>query len=191
VRVRIFRWRGEFVFGDVAGVDGALGGEQEEILDDGRVLVAEIDGERGFSLVEMRHDDVDEFDFLLGLLVAALGFFLAGLRRFSSAAMSARINSELMISMSRIGSTVPSSWMMSSFSKQRTTWTMASVSRMLARNWLPRPAPSEAPLTRPAMSTNSMAVGTSFCEPEIFESTASRESGTVTMPTFGSMVQNG
>ena len=47
-----------------------------------------------------------------------------------------------------------------SSSKQRTTWTMASVSRMLARNWLPRPSPLEAPSTRPAMSTNSMAVGT-------------------------------
>ena len=41
------------------------------------------------------------------------------------------------------------------------------------------------------MSTNSMAVGTSFCEPEIFESTARRGSGTVTMPTFGSIVQKG
>ena len=30
---------------------------------------------------------------------------------------------------------------------------MASTSRMLARNWLPRPSPFEAPRTRPAMST--------------------------------------
>ncbi len=41
--------------------------------------------------------------------------------------------------------------MMSSFSKQRTTWTMASTSRMLARNLFPRPAPVEAPSTRPAI----------------------------------------
>src|SRR5258708_3496476 len=37
---------------------------------------------------------------------------------------------------------------------------MASVSRMVARNWLPRPSPLLAPATRPAMSTNSMAAGT-------------------------------
>jgi uncharacterized protein (TIGR03437 family) len=100
---------------------------------------------------------------VLASLSPPLAFFSRDERRFSSDAMSARISSELMISMSRIGSTVPSSWMMSSFSKQRTTWTMASVSRMLARNWLPRPAPSEAPLTRPAMSTNSCAAGIAEC----------------------------
>ena len=41
------------------------------------------------------------------------------------------------------------------------------------------------------MSTNSMAAGTSFFEWLSFESAASRGSGTVTTPTFGSMVQNG
>ena len=50
-----------------------------------------------------------------------------------------------------------------SSSKQRTTWTIASVSRMLARNWLPRPSPFDAPATRPAMSTNSTIAGTIFC----------------------------
>ena len=35
---------------------------------------------------------------------------------------------------------------------------MASTSRMLARNWLPRPSPWLAPRTRPAMSTNSICV---------------------------------
>lgn len=34
-----------------------------------------------------------------------------------------------------------------------------------------RPAPSEAPLTRPAMSTNSMSVGMIFSEPDMSEST--------------------
>ena len=36
---------------------------------------------------------------------------------------------------------------------------MASVSRMWARNWLPKPSPPLAPATSPAMSTNSMAAG--------------------------------
>jgi hypothetical protein len=47
---------------------------------------------------------------------------------------SARISSVLMISMSRIGSTVPSTWVISSppgaLVKQRTTWRIASTSRM-------------------------------------------------------------
>ena len=47
-------------------------------------------------------------------------------------------------------------------SEQKLTWTIESHSRMLARNLLPRPSPVLAPLTRPAMSTNSMLVGTSF-----------------------------
>src|SRR6202022_1143861 len=56
--------------------------------------------------------------------------------------------------------------------------------RMWPRNWLPRPSPLEAPSTRPAMSMNSMAVGTSdlgLMRAEIF---ASRPSGTVTVPVF-------
>ena len=44
------------------------------------------------------------------------------------------------------------------------TCTMESHSRMLARNLLPRPCPSLAPLTRPAMSTNSTLVGTVFLD---------------------------
>ena len=39
---------------------------------------------------------------------------------------------------------------------------MASVSRMFARNWLPRPSPWLAPATKPAMSTNSTVAGTIF-----------------------------
>ena len=41
---------------------------------------------------------------------------------------------------------------------------MASTSRMLARNWLPRPSPLDAPFTRPAISTNSMTAGVTFLE---------------------------
>ena len=56
----------------------------------------------------------------------------------------------------------PSTWMTFSSSKQRTTWTMAAHSRMLARNLLPRPSPLDAPFTRPAMSTNSTTAGVVF-----------------------------
>ena len=48
-----------------------------------------------------------------------------------------------------------------------------------------------APFTSPAMSTNSIAVGMTTPVLAIFCSTSSRASGTVTMPTLGSMVQNG
>ena len=68
---------------------------------------------------------------------------------------------------------------------------MASTSRMWLRNLLPSPSPVEAPFTSPAMSTNSTEAGMISAEPEIFESTSSRASGTFTTPTLGSMVQNG
>src|SRR5690606_10243198 len=66
-----------------------------------------------------------------------------------------------------------------------------SVWRMLARNWLPRPSPLEAPATRPAMSTNSMVVGTTRWGFTISASLVSRGSGMATTPALGSMVQNG
>ena len=37
---------------------------------------------------------------------------------------------------------------------------MASVSRILAKNLLPKPSPLDAPFTKPAISTNSIVVGT-------------------------------
>src|SRR3989344_1905372 len=74
--------------------------------------------------------------------------------------MSARHSSVWITSMSEIGSTRPATWITLSSSKQRTTFTMASVSRMWARNWLPRPSPWLAPATKPAMSTNSTMAGT-------------------------------
>src|SRR5690606_1686335 len=82
-------------------------------------------------------------------------------------------------------------WMTSGFSKQRTTWVMASTSRMWARNLLPRPSPLAAPATRPAMSTNSTAVGITFCGLMISARAFRRGSGTGTTPTLGSIVQNG
>ncbi len=86
---------------------------------------------------------------------------------------------------------MPSTWTTSSSAKTRTTWQMASHSRMLARNLFPRPAPSEAPFTMPAMSTNVTGAGTVFSEEKISASLSSRGSGSATTPSFGSMVANG
>ena len=44
VGVRVCGGTGEFVFADVAGVDGAFGGEEEEVFDDVAVVIAEFDG---------------------------------------------------------------------------------------------------------------------------------------------------
>src|SRR3989344_1404435 len=68
---------------------------------------------------------------------------------------------------------------------------MASTSRMWERNLLPNPSPSEAPLTSPAMSTNSTTAGIVFFERLNALSRWSRSSGTGTIPTDGSIVQKG
>mmetsp|Transcript_114752 Transcript_114752/g.365977 ORF Transcript_114752/g.365977 Transcript_114752/m.365977 type:complete len:327 (-) Transcript_114752:47-1027(-) len=113
------------------------------------------------------------------------------LSRRSIWSISEKMSSKLMVSMSRSGSTDPSTCVMSSFSKQRTTCTMASTSRMLLRNLLPSPSPFEAPFTRPAMSTYSICSGMTFSDLAISASSPRRASGTVARATLGSMVQNG
>ena len=105
--------------------------------------------------------------------------------------MSAKISSRFTVSASRTGSMLPSTWTTFPSSKQRTTWTTASTSRMWERNLLPRPSPRLAPRTRPAISTNSMVVGVYFSGWYMSASTSSRLSGTATTPTLGSMVQKG
>ena len=84
--------------------------------------------------------------------------------RRSNTSISEKISSKLIVSISRSGFTEPSTWTIFPSSKQRTTWTIASTSRMFARNWFPRPSPLEAPFTRPAISTNSIAAGITFFE---------------------------
>ena len=97
----------------------------------------------------------------------------------------------LIVSMSSAGQTLPSTCTTLGSVKTRTTWQIASLSRMLARNSLPSPAPSLAPRTRPAMSTKDTGAGMIFCEPKSSASLSSRGSGSPTTPTFGSMVANG
>ncbi|OPZ47532.1 MAG: hypothetical protein BWY91_03328 [bacterium ADurb.BinA028] len=96
-----------------------------------------------------------------------------------------------MVSMSPDGETLPSTCVTSSSTKTRTTWQIASASRMLARNLLPSPSPTDAPRTIPAMSTNDTVAGRIFSEPKISASRRSRGSGSGTTPTLGSMVAKG
>jgi hypothetical protein len=111
--------------------------------------------------------------------------------RLLTLSRSLRISSVSMVSMSASGFTRPSTCTTFGSSKQRTTCAMASQSRMLVRNALPRPSPLLAPFTRPAMSTNSTVAGMIFCGLKYCVSVTIRGSGTSTTPTFGSMVQNG
>ena len=55
----------------------------------------------------------------------------------------------------------------------------------------PNPSPLEAPLTNPAISTKVIAALIVLAEFDIDEILFNRISGTATMPTFGSIVQNG
>ena len=83
-------------------------------------------------------------------------------RAFSMVPISARTNSVLMVSTSLCGSTLRETCSTLGSVKKRTTSQIASVSRMLAKNLLPKPSPCEAPATKPAMSTNSTVAGTIF-----------------------------
>mmetsp|Transcript_42390 Transcript_42390/g.90199 ORF Transcript_42390/g.90199 Transcript_42390/m.90199 type:complete len:325 (-) Transcript_42390:540-1514(-) len=110
---------------------------------------------------------------------------------FSTWARSASASSKLISSASLTGSTLPSTCITLSSSKHRTTCTIASHCRIVARNWFPSPSPSDAPFTSPATSTNSSVVGTTFTLSLISARAARRGSGTSTMPVLGSMVQKG
>ena len=109
----------------------------------------------------------------------------------SNISTSEKINSRLIVSISLIGSTLPSTWITLVSSKHLTTCTIASTSRMLARNWFPNPSPFEAPFTSPAISTNSITAGIVFAELYIAVNLSNLSSGTETTPTFGSIVQKG
>ncbi len=65
------------------------------------------------------------------------------------------INSKLIVSISLIGSTSPSTCVTSLSLKHLTTSQIASVSLIFPKNLLPNPSPLLAPLTRPAISVNS------------------------------------
>ena len=93
---------------------------------------------------------------------------------FSTVSKSAKINSKLIVSTSLIGSTSPSTCVMSLSRKQRTTSQIASVSLIFAKNLFPKPSPRDAPLTSPAISVNSNVVGTVFLGLQIFVNSSKR-----------------
>mmetsp|Transcript_108466 Transcript_108466/g.315446 ORF Transcript_108466/g.315446 Transcript_108466/m.315446 type:complete len:233 (+) Transcript_108466:646-1344(+) len=111
--------------------------------------------------------------------------------RRSAWAKSASMSSMLMASASDRGSTLPSTCIVSSSSKVRITWQIASHSRTVARNWLPSPSPRLAPRTSPATSTHSITGGAIRAWPEIDCSPSSHSSGTAIGAMLGSIVQKG
>ena len=125
----------------------------------------------------------------------ALGFALASRRRRakprSTVSRSASASSVSITATSSCGDTLPATWATSVPPKQRTTWAMAWVSRMWPRKRLPSPSPFDAPATRPAMSTNSVAAGTTRADFARAPMRRRRSSHTGTDPTLRSMVQNG
>ena len=101
------------------------------------------------------------------------------------------MSSVSIVSMSASGSTRPSGWTTFGSLWTRTTCTIASVSRMFARNWLPRPSPRWAPATSPAMSWKAIVSGTTFDALTVCATSSRRSSATGTTATFGSIVVNG
>ena len=121
--------------------------------------------------------------------------FLSGSISFSMAAMSFFRSSSPMIVRSRIGSTSPSTCDAASpsivSSKTRTTLKMASVALMCERKALPKPSPSAAPLTRPAMSTTERKAGTSDFGWNFSSRCLKLGSDSSTRASVGSIVQKG
>ena len=94
-------------------------------------------------------------------------------------------------SKSSIGFTLPWTCVISDESKQRNTWAITETVRIWDKNWFPKPSPKEAPLTKPAISTNSIRAGKILEEPDKEDKTSNLPSGIDTIPTFGSIVQKG
>mmetsp|Transcript_26706 Transcript_26706/g.67939 ORF Transcript_26706/g.67939 Transcript_26706/m.67939 type:complete len:238 (+) Transcript_26706:816-1529(+) len=121
--------------------------------------------------------------------------FLSGSINFSMVATSFNRSSSRMISRSRTGSTLSSTWVATSpssvCSNVRHTWKIASTDEMCERNALPRPAPSEAPLTSPAMSIHVRKAGTTDLGFTVSCSSLKSASGTSTRASVGSIVQKG
>ena len=110
---------------------------------------------------------------------------------FSRVCRSARISSVTTVSMSRSGDTSPSTWLTSGSVNTRTTWQIASVSRMWAEELVAQPLALRGPADQPGDVDEAhrgrhdpgrvVQLG-QLGQPRI---------GDPTMPTFGSMVANG
>ena len=110
---------------------------------------------------------------------------------FCTISKSARVNSIFIISISLIGSAFPSTCIMLLSLKHLTTSHIASTSLICDKNLFPNPSPFDAPFTNPAISVNSNVVSINFFGLYISFNTFNLLSGTVTIPTFGSIVANG
>ena len=113
---------------------------------------------------------------------------LTRLRRVSTVSKSASASSSSTMRKCSSGSSGP---MTSGSLNARNTYTIASTSRMLARNLLPRPSPLLAPSTKPPMSTTCTAACTMLFVCDISDNARSRWSGTLAIPMFGSFVAKG
>merc|ERR1719278_294490 len=90
-----------------------------------------------------------------------------------------------------MGSTSPSTWVMSGSSKVRQRWNMASQALIWLRKAFPRPCPSLAPFTKPAISVTFKKAGTLLAGLWCLTRKSKRGSGTGTLLSLGSIVQNG
>ena len=136
---RILFGGGEVGFGDVAGEEHGLRGEELEELHQRNFLRGGREGVGGLAAVEVGREFFEERDFDDGFFVAGLCLLL---RFVDPLGDSVEVGEDELSG------------------DDLDTWTMASTSRMVARNWLPSPSPLLAPATSPAISTNSMAAGT-------------------------------
>ena len=94
----------DLIFCQIGGIDGLFQGQQVGGGDQGRVVLAAVEGTGQLALVQMVQQVRKHLRFLEELLVAALGGLLALSMRRSTISMSAMTSSRLMMSMSRRGS---------------------------------------------------------------------------------------
>lgn len=136
---------GQLVLVDVEDVEEGLGGEEVEVVEE--LLVAgawTMPCEKRVSpFSRMALASSTALTFGATSFLMRDSFWRRG-RTFSMVWRSARISSVLMVSMSSLGETLPSTWTTFSSLKARMTWQIASDSRMFARNLLPRPSPRSA-----------------------------------------------
>ena len=188
LEVRVVR---ETVLEHVRDVQHRLHRQQEQLAHQHAFLVRERDRARRPALVERRAQLLQRVDARLRVLVAALGHalvagdglvdrFEVGQRQFGIDGLDVGDRIDLVGDVDHVR-------VLEAAHHVRDRIDLADVGEELVAQALA----AGAPATRPAMSTNSTAVGITFCGFTIALSAFRRGSGTGTTPTLGSMVQNG
>ena len=95
------------------------------------------------------------------------------------------------ISVSQTGSSLPSTCVISSSSKARVKWKIPSQALKWDKKTFHRPCPLWAPFTRPAISTTFRKAGILLAGLWYWQRKSNLSSGTGTLLSFGSTVQNG